>query len=160
VTLVADGVEMPANRALLAARSWYFRALFFSGLKESKQNIAEFPCLSAVTLRFVLHFVVSDDYPELARGAMDSFNLLVAAEMFMMDALKKLALEACINSIRPENVLEVLMGARKHKLQELQEYCLTYSAKHSKQLGKDSIATMVNDCPLVIDLLMRVISGA
>uniref|UniRef100_A0A6E8VQH0 BTB domain-containing protein n=2 Tax=Anopheles coluzzii TaxID=1518534 RepID=A0A6E8VQH0_ANOCL len=38
VTFIVQGEHLPAHRNILSARSEYFRALLYGGLKESKQN--------------------------------------------------------------------------------------------------------------------------
>lgn len=41
VTLVVEGKNIPGHKVILAARSKYFRCLFFGGMKEEKENVIE-----------------------------------------------------------------------------------------------------------------------
>lgn len=47
VTLVVAGQKFNTHKLILAARSTYFRAMLFGGLKESKQSVVE---LSGATM--------------------------------------------------------------------------------------------------------------
>jgi BTB/POZ domain len=54
-----DGVEVPASRFLLAARSHIFRAMFFSEFQEAKSPVVELGFQGNV-LQAVVEYIVTD----------------------------------------------------------------------------------------------------
>jgi BTB/POZ domain len=55
----SDGVEVPANRFLLAARSTIFKAMFFGKFKEAKSPAIKL-CFPSDVLRAVVEYIVTD----------------------------------------------------------------------------------------------------
>jgi len=59
VNLIVEGVTFPAHRIILAARSEYFRALLFGGMKESQENEVHLSCVTVKAFKIVLKYVYS-----------------------------------------------------------------------------------------------------
>ena len=57
VTFICIDGTVQANRAFLAARSDYFRALLFGGLQESSLAQVSLPQVKAGSLRLILHYL-------------------------------------------------------------------------------------------------------
>jgi BTB/POZ domain-containing protein 9 len=59
VNLIVEGVSFPAHKIILAARSFYFRALLFGGMKESTQSEIELKAAPTVAFKALLKYVYS-----------------------------------------------------------------------------------------------------
>ena len=57
ITLIVDGHRLPAHRVLLAARSDYFRALLYGGMKESSERDIEIKVTSVQAFKYLLKYL-------------------------------------------------------------------------------------------------------
>jgi BTB/POZ domain-containing protein 9 len=57
ITLVVDGNRLPAHRVLLAARSDYFRALLYGGMKESQETDIHIKVSSLQAFKYLLKYL-------------------------------------------------------------------------------------------------------
>lgn len=57
VFLIVEGVKFPAHRIILAARSEYFRALLFGGMRESVQTDVELKGATTAAFKVLLKYV-------------------------------------------------------------------------------------------------------
>lgn len=57
VHLIVEGVSFPAHKIILAARSQYFRALLYGGMKESTQSQVELKAATTAAFKSLLKYV-------------------------------------------------------------------------------------------------------
>ncbi|CAG7820419.1 unnamed protein product [Allacma fusca] len=57
VSLVVEGVSFPAHKIILAARSNYFRALLYGGMRESTQAEIELKGATTASFKVLLKYV-------------------------------------------------------------------------------------------------------
>jgi BTB/POZ domain-containing protein 9 len=57
VYLVVEGIKFPAHKIILAARSEYFRALLFGGMRESSQEEVELKGATTAAFKVLLKYV-------------------------------------------------------------------------------------------------------
>lgn len=57
VTLVVEGVEFHAHKVILAARSEYFRALLYGGMRESHQSRIELQETSIGAFKIIVKYI-------------------------------------------------------------------------------------------------------
>lgn len=57
VILVVQNTRFPAHRAILAARSEYFRALFYGGLAESSSPVVYLNDINVVAFKNILQYI-------------------------------------------------------------------------------------------------------
>uniref|UniRef100_A0AAV2JXK4 BTB domain-containing protein n=1 Tax=Knipowitschia caucasica TaxID=637954 RepID=A0AAV2JXK4_KNICA len=69
VVLSVQGEDFPCHRAILAAASHYFRAMFCSGLRESHEERVEMKGLDSETMRILL------DYTYTGRALLTETNV-------------------------------------------------------------------------------------
>jgi len=81
VTLVADGVEMPAHRLILASVSPYFRTLFGSGLTDAKSGTISMVNFSPGILKKLLKYVYEQ---EMCLNMGEELDLLVGMDYLQL----------------------------------------------------------------------------
>ena len=155
-----QGAEVRANRALLAARSEHFKALFFGGLRESTltDELVEIQGVDVETFKALLFFIASDQYPESARNPDSAMLLLIAAEMFLLDRLKAMCEDYLKSAINAETVAGLLLAAHKHGAGVLKEHCLEYLVEHEsiiKALAPETLKDLVHEPTVLLEVLMR-----
>ncbi|CAK0901036.1 unnamed protein product [Prorocentrum cordatum] len=90
VVLVCEQQRFDADRAILAARSSFFRAMLSNRqYREAAQHEVELPDLSARTLAAALRFVYTDEGPDL-RTQEEAEDLLVAASKLGISGMMRL----------------------------------------------------------------------
>ncbi|XP_066301778.1 kelch-like protein 26 [Branchiostoma lanceolatum] len=100
VTVVAGEEEFRAHSTVLAYGSDYFRRLFASGMKESRDNRVELkdPSVTAVGFRLLLNFLYSG---ELVVTSTESvYDVLLAANHLQIQSVMKLCYEFISQNMR------------------------------------------------------------
>jgi len=118
-----QGKKVYANKAILVARSEYFKVLFqgpFSDSKATEFHVDEkisFDCFVAV-----LDYIYTGEYPD--RGDL-MVELLGAADLFLLDDLKQVC-ESVIeeNALEVENVTWLLETADRYDAPRLKRSCI------------------------------------
>lgn len=89
VVLVCEQQRFDADRAILAARSSFFRTMFNRQFREAAQNEVELPDFSARTFAAALRFIYTDEGPDL-RTQEEAEDLLVAASKLGIGGMMRL----------------------------------------------------------------------
>uniref|UniRef100_A0AAY4BF44 BTB domain-containing protein n=1 Tax=Denticeps clupeoides TaxID=299321 RepID=A0AAY4BF44_9TELE len=122
-SLVVGGQEFQAHKAILAARCPVFRAMFTHDMKERQTNRVEIQGVEPEVLRELVTFIYSGKAPNIQDMAAD---LLVAADMYLLDRLKRMCEEVLCRSLTVENAAEILIIADLHLTPELKEEAITF----------------------------------
>lgn len=135
ITLLAEGQPFMAHRAVLAACSDYFRAMFTDAMLESRQNEI---CLNGVTadgIRLLL------DYAYTSRLALNLANIqdvLSAASHVQMDSV----VEACSNYLQSqldiENCVDIATIAETYSLSQLRRKVYRFMSGHLLEFSNSS----------------------
>ncbi|XP_017278147.1 kelch-like protein 6 [Kryptolebias marmoratus] len=113
VTLCVQGHEFPCHRAILAAASQYFRAMFCSGLRESYEEQVEMKGLDSGTMQSLL------EYTYTSRAMLTHSNvqrILEAASQFQFLRVVDACTSFLSKSIQLESCVEILNLADNHAL--------------------------------------------
>ena len=121
VTFLVEGREVHANRALLAVRSEYFKAMLFGGMSESVTTMAdvgesrrtpiELRDISPGVFSKVVEYLYTDTISDLTWEM--GMSLLIASEQFMLDRLKALCEDCLRREITVENVIGVFIASHR-----------------------------------------------
>ena len=102
--LVAEGQRFAVHRAILAANSPYFRALFTNGMKETEQDEIEIPGLDAKTMSEIINYV----YTRTVRITMENVTtLLPQADSFLIPGLVEQCCRFLNSALTPMNCIGI-----------------------------------------------------
>ena len=116
-----------ANKAILSARSEFFMAMFFSGMRESQKGVGgvEKPIviegISSDVFKRILEFLYTDTV-----GEGGYIELLIASERFFLGRLKSICELNIRNIISVGNCVEIFMAAHLHNALDLKEVALAF----------------------------------
>uniref|UniRef100_A0A6Q2YQ18 BTB domain-containing protein n=2 Tax=Esox lucius TaxID=8010 RepID=A0A6Q2YQ18_ESOLU len=123
VTLRVQEQDFPCHRAVLAAASYYYRAMFCSGLKESREDLVEIKGVDSETMKTLL------DYTYTSRAHITHTNVqrtLEAASLFQFPRVVEVCAEFLADCLQPESCVGVLLLAEAHSLPALRDRVLGY----------------------------------
>ncbi|KAI6221910.1 Speckle-type POZ protein B-like protein [Aphelenchoides fujianensis] len=135
----SDGVlavgdeEFFISRAVLAARSSVFKAMFTCGLKEATEGRVEIADFSADVVRRLLEYV----YTGRISGELDvetALSLLEAGNKYDVEGVKNLAQESLVGRIEVENVCELLVHADIYGAELLKQQCISFVALNRSKI--------------------------
>uniref|UniRef100_A0A8C6U2F0 Kelch-like family member 6 n=1 Tax=Neogobius melanostomus TaxID=47308 RepID=A0A8C6U2F0_9GOBI len=168
VILSVQGEDFPCHRAVLAAASHYFRAMFCSGLRESHEERVEMKGLESATMRTLL------DYTYTGRALITESNvqrILEAASQFQFLRVVEACAGFLSKALHLDSCVEILNLAESHAITSLkttaQDFIISQFAKVAAQrdfleLPADTLETVLQRDDLnvtfeefVFDALMR-----
>ncbi|KAL6651560.1 hypothetical protein ACP70R_010485 [Stipagrostis hirtigluma subsp. patula] len=129
------GRVFEAHGLLVAAQSEWFAAALYGHGKEGTWAEAATPCISVEgtspeAFEGVLHYIYHDELPEklmAARGeALMTRELFEAADMFLIERLKKMCANRMCRFINDDTVEGILELAVAHSCEELERACRTH----------------------------------
>ncbi|KAJ8013131.1 hypothetical protein DPEC_G00050110 [Dallia pectoralis] len=123
VTLRVQGQDFPCHRAVLAAASYYYRAMFCSGLKESHEYLVEIKGVDGETMKTLL------DYTYTSQALITHANVqrtLEAASLFQFPRIVEVCAGFLADSLQPESCVGVLVLAEALSLFALRDRALDY----------------------------------
>jgi len=123
VVLFCGGREFQCHKAILAARSQVFQAMFEHDMEEKKSSRVEVKDVEADVMAEMLRFIYTGNTSSLESMA-DS--LLAAADKYALDRLKVSCEEALCNGLTVENVSEVLILADLHSADQLKAQAIEF----------------------------------
>lgn len=149
--------EIVAHKAILSARSEYFRAMFRrGGLAESTENVVEVSIHSIVTFKRMLEFIYTQHILELDTcPVLEVVKLMMLANEYLLDDLKKMCETVAAKNISDDNVGKMTLLCEKVSASELREACRTYVLKNLATLRENVIFRQsVTESPELALLLM------
>ncbi|XP_076305181.1 protein roadkill-like isoform X3 [Tachypleus tridentatus] len=128
VILSVNGREFYAHKAILAARSPVFAAMFEHEMEEKKQNRVEITDMDHEVLREMLRFIYTGKAPNLEKMADD---LLAAADKYALERLKVMCEEALCSNLSVETAADVLTLADMHSAEQLKAHAIDFINTHA-----------------------------
>mmetsp|Transcript_86146 Transcript_86146/g.241096 ORF Transcript_86146/g.241096 Transcript_86146/m.241096 type:complete len:295 (+) Transcript_86146:2-886(+) len=155
VTFLVDNQPVYANRAHLAARSDHFRALFYSGMRESgADEQITLPDISHSVFLLLLEYIYTDQVGEISSEL--AVHLLIAAERFLLDRLKALCEDIIRKAISIENVVAIMMTAKAHRAEGLKDICMDFIITNEEKIkSMPAFKELIQEPTLMYELLMR-----
>lgn len=133
ITLAVGEREFQAHKAILAARSDVFAAMFSYEMEESQSNRVALTDIGHDVLQEILHFIYTSKAPNLDQMAHD---LLKAADKYALETLKLMCEEALIGNISIETAVETLKFADRHSANQLKAYAKNFITANITEVMK------------------------
>lgn len=138
IVFLVEGREVFAHKALLCCRSRHFRAMFNSGMKESREKTITVDEWSYTAFTAMLEFLYTGSVADL--GADVAVELMGLADHNGIDGLKILCESTLIHNVEVSNVCMFFRTAHRHEAAELKRYCMDFILRHSKEVELDSLS--------------------
>ncbi|XP_028713275.1 speckle-type POZ protein-like [Peromyscus leucopus] len=133
--LVVAGQEFQAHKAILAARSPVFRAMFQHDMEESRKNRIEIPDLEPQVFKAMMNFIYTGTAPDLDSMA-DS--VMAAADKYGLEHLKVMCEDALCRDLNVENTAHTLYLADLHSSEQLKTEALDFITAHASEVSDTS----------------------
>lgn len=131
VVLCAGGREFHAHKAILAAQSDVFSAMFEHNMEETKHSRVEIADIDSDIMLEMLRFVYTGKAPSLDTTAA---SLLAAADKYALERLKVMCEEALCANLSVKNVSEILVLADLHSAEQLKARAIDYISRYAKDV--------------------------
>ncbi|KAA3676300.1 speckle-type POZ protein [Paragonimus westermani] len=135
--------QFEAHKAILAARSPVFAAMFEHSMEESRANRVEITDMEPETLAEVLHYIYTGQVfgldklaHELLAAAdkascSDLFTAVSTVNLYQLERLKTMCEEALVESLTVENSCDILGLADMHNADQLKAHTLEFIMLHA-----------------------------
>uniref|UniRef100_F6UG35 BTB domain-containing protein n=1 Tax=Ciona intestinalis TaxID=7719 RepID=F6UG35_CIOIN len=156
-TFSVDGKEYKAHKAIVAARSPVFRAMFEHEMEESKFNRVEISDIPHQVFKEMLNFLYTGKASKL--DVMAS-QLLAAADKYALERLKVMCEESLCSNLSVENVAEILILADLHNACQLKEMAIDFINNHALDVMETSgFNVMVRSHPHLVADAFRALAA-
>ncbi|VDD76258.1 unnamed protein product [Mesocestoides corti] len=161
VSVSSDGFvlrQFKAHKAILAARSPVFAAMFEHGMTESRANRVHITDVEPDTLAEVLRFiytgqVVGLDNPVTAQ------ELLAAADKYQLERLKAMCEEELVENLTVEAACDILSLADIHSAEQLKAHTLDFIMLHAQEVCEsEGYERLVRQRPHLLNECFRTIA--
>ena len=129
VTFIINETRIKGHKCILASRSNFFKNMFTVGMRESEESIISVQDISLPTFQKLLEFIYSDQLNDL-ESAEQAIDVLVAANKYGLDRLKRLCEKFLVQLIDLENVVELLYLSDMHQAMELKRMCINFTMQY------------------------------
>ncbi|XP_035294235.1 speckle-type POZ protein-like isoform X1, partial [Cricetulus griseus] len=133
--LVVAGQDFGAHKAILAARSPVFRAMFENDMEESRKNRVEILDLEPQVFKAMMEFIYTGKAPDLHSMAN---AVLAAADKYGLERLKVLCEDALCRDLSVENAAHTLFLADLHGAGQLKTKALDFITAHASEVSETS----------------------
>ncbi|XP_054580812.1 speckle-type POZ protein-like [Eptesicus fuscus] len=152
------GQEVQAHKAILAARSPVFRAMFGHAMEESKKNRVEIIDVEPGVFKEMMCFIYTGKAPNLDKLA---DGLLAAADKYALEHLKVMCEEALSSHLSVENAAEMLTFADLHSADQLKTHTVDFINSHAEDVLETSgWQAMVSSHPHLVAEMYRSLASA
>ena len=133
VILRCEGKEIPTHRAVLAACSPYFQAMFTNELKESSQQVVDLKDVHPDILADLVDFIYTGVIDISVQNVQD---VLSVASLLQVTEVMELCCSFLHRNLEPQNCLGIRNFAEAHGCQELSNAVDQYALKNFSEVAK------------------------
>ncbi|XP_021052422.1 TD and POZ domain-containing protein 4-like [Mus pahari] len=135
--LLVAGCEFRAHKAILAARSPVFRAMFEHDMEASLKNHVELHDLDPQIFKEMMYFIYTGMAPHLHSHSM-ACDMLAAADKYGLEGLKVMCEDALCRDLSVENAAHTLILADLHSTEHLKTQALDFITVYASEVSKTS----------------------
>ena len=143
VTLVVDGQRFDAHKVILAARSEYFRALLFGGMRESGLDEIELKDTPLAAFKYLLRYIYTG---QMSLGSLKDelvLEILGLAHQYGFQDLEAAVSNHLRAVLSIRNVCLIYDTAALYQLRDLVSSCCLFMDRHAAEIIKhDSFLNM------------------
>ncbi|XP_011505483.1 PREDICTED: BTB/POZ domain-containing protein 9 [Ceratosolen solmsi marchali] len=154
ITLIVSGQRFDVHKAILAARSQYFRALLYGGLKESTQSEIELKEPTIPAFKELLKYIYTGHISLSNQKEEVILDILGLVHQYSFIQLESAICDYLIEIHSLENVCIIFDAARLYQLENLMKVCYSFMDKDAAKIIKHKSFLQLSSCAL-IDLLAR-----
>ncbi|KAK9396533.1 Kelch repeat and BTB domain-containing protein 2-like [Crotalus adamanteus] len=157
IVLIVEGTEFPCHKMVLATCSSYFRAMFMSGLSESKQTHIHLRNVDAATFQIIITYAYTGN---LAINDTTVEQLYETACFLQVDDVLQQCREYLIKKINAENCVRLLSFADFFSCEELKQsakrmvehkFTVVYHQEAFMQLSHDLLIDILSSDNLNVE---------
>ncbi|KAJ8670742.1 hypothetical protein QAD02_002001 [Eretmocerus hayati] len=134
VTLKVNGQRFNGHKVILAARSQYFRALLFGGLKESTQNEIELKEPTLPAFKGLLRYIYTGHMSLANQREEVILDILGLAHEYGFEDLEAAISDYLKEILNVKNVCIIFDAACLYRLEFLMEVCYEFMDKHALEI--------------------------
>jgi len=149
IKFIVEGKPLFSHKTILAARSEHFRAMFFRGLKESKESEITLPGIQFNTFFDCLKFIYSGEVT--IANPDHAVELIEAANYFKLDHLKAQCEVIIKTTIEIENAAYILQIAARNEAWQLKNFTLDFIMNNYDEVCKTKTFDDL-DKPLLLEV--------
>ncbi|CAI2342949.1 unnamed protein product [Caenorhabditis sp. 36 PRJEB53466] len=151
-TLIVDGRELKAHRAILSARSPVFAAMMEPHTAESQNSRVVLEDMDYNVIQSLLHYIYTGSCPNMGHHALD---VLAAADRFALPGLKNLAEVAMRSNLAPDTVCKHLAHADLFHMLEFKKEAIRFICLNATQvINSEGFANLARNSPNLISEIM------
>ncbi|XP_060523915.1 BTB/POZ domain-containing protein 9 [Cylas formicarius] len=154
VTLVVEGQKLHAHKVILAARSDYFRALLYGGLKESNQAEIVLPDAPLKAFKILLKYIYTGHMFLMTLKEDVILDILGLAHQYGFQDLESAISDVLKQLLALGNVCAILDTAHLYGLEKLVRVCHTFLDKYASEILQHDSFLQLSQAALV-EVLQR-----
>ena len=138
--VIGDGKdEVQAHRAVLAARSDFFNAMFKpGGMSESKKEVIEIQGHSLSTFQRLIEFIYTNTVRDIEKvESSELIALLMLANEYLVEDLRVMCERTAGNCLDMSNIGTLIMLSAKHNAEDLRRACRNFIQENSEEIRAD-----------------------
>jgi RCC1 and BTB domain-containing protein len=140
VFLLKDGERVHANKGILIGQSEYFRAMFRSDMRESKENEVHVQDCSKALFLLLLEYLYVGEVDIVME---DAIELYVLSDRYREEDLSRQCLEVIERGLSHENAFELLAEVDNLGLDALKEVCMEHVVlNYGNAFRKETLDTL------------------
>lgn len=148
--LCSDGQSFPAHKAILAANSPYFRALFTNGMKETGEKEIRMQDISSRSLEVLLDYI----YTRSARITIENVKTIFSvADGFLVTGLAEQCVHFLQSALSPNNCIGIMKFASAYNRPDLAAECKSYVLSNFSELAVKSSELLQLEAGELLEIL-------